>query len=65
MGYLNLKKSYQEVLDEASKAISGLSNYAGIVVAPKFQKKLKHIDQKLIFGLKVIHIRHVGWLILK
>ena len=26
-------KSYQEVLDEASKAISGLSNYAGIVLS--------------------------------
>ena len=37
-------KSYQEVLDEASKAISGLSNYAGIVIAPKFQKNLKHIE---------------------
>ena len=37
-------KSYQEVLNEASKAISGLSNYAGIVIAPKFQKKLKHIE---------------------
>ena len=37
-------KSYQEVLDEASKAISGLSNYAGIVIAPKFQKKLKHLE---------------------
>jgi len=37
-------KSYQEVLNEASKAISGLSNYAGIVIAPKFQKKLKHLE---------------------
>ena len=37
-------KSYQEVLDEASKAISGLSNYAGIVIAPKFQKNLKHLE---------------------
>ena len=27
--------SYQDVLDEASKMISGLSNHAGIVVAPK------------------------------
>ena len=27
-------KSYEEVLDIASKAISGLSNYAGIVIAP-------------------------------
>ena len=38
------EKSYQEVLDEASKVISGLSNYAGIVIAPKFQKKLKHLE---------------------
>ena len=37
-------KSYQEVLDEASKAISGLSNYAGIVIAPKYQKNLKHLE---------------------
>ena len=33
-------KSYEEVLDVASKAISGLSSYAGIVIAPKFQKNL-------------------------
>ena len=37
-------KSYQEVLAEASKAISGLSNYAGIVIAPKYQKNLKHLE---------------------
>ena len=37
-------KSYQEVLDEASKAISGLSNYAGIVIAPKYQNNLKHLE---------------------
>ena len=36
--------SFQEVLNEASKAISGLSNCAGIVVAPKFQNKIKHIE---------------------
>ena len=36
--------STQEVLDEASKTISGLSNCAGIVVAPKFQNKIKHIE---------------------
>ncbi len=34
-------KSYQEVLNEASRAISGLSNYAGIVIAPKISKKFK------------------------
>ncbi|MBT3901334.1 MAG: heat-inducible transcriptional repressor HrcA [Pelagibacteraceae bacterium] len=37
-------KSYQEVLDEASRSISGLSNYAGIVIAPKYQKNLKHLE---------------------
>ncbi len=37
-------KSYEEVLDVASRAISGLSSYAGIVIAPKFQKNLKHVE---------------------
>ena len=37
-------KSYEEVLDVASKAISGLSSYAGIVIAPKFQKNIKHVE---------------------
>jgi len=41
---LSKGKSYQEVLDEASKTISGLSSYAGIVIAPKFQKKIKHLE---------------------
>ena len=36
--------SYSEVLQKASKALSGLSNCAGLVVAPKFQNKVKHID---------------------
>ena len=36
--------SFQDVLNEASKTISGLSNCAGIVVAPKFQNKIKHIE---------------------
>ena len=36
--------SFQETLDKASKTISGLSNYAGIVVAPKFQNNIKHIE---------------------
>ena len=36
--------SFQEVLDDASKLISGLSNHAGIVVAPKYQNNIKHID---------------------
>ena len=37
-------KTYQQVLDEASRAISGLSNYAGIVIAPKYQKNIKHLE---------------------
>ena len=36
--------SFQNVLDKASKMISGLSNHAGIVVAPKFQNNIKHIE---------------------
>ena len=36
--------SFQEVLDDASKLISGLSKHAGIVVAPKYQNKIKHIE---------------------
>ena len=36
--------SFQDVLDEASKMISGLSNHAGIVVAPKYQNNIKHIE---------------------
>ena len=36
--------SFQDVLDDASKLISGLSNHAGIVVAPKYQNNIKHIE---------------------
>ncbi|SVC55515.1 uncharacterized protein METZ01_LOCUS308369, partial [marine metagenome] len=36
--------SFQDVLEEASKMISGLSNHAGIVVAPKYQNNIKHIE---------------------
>jgi len=36
--------SFEETLNKASKMISGLSSYAGIVVAPKFQHKIKHIE---------------------
>ena len=36
--------SFQDVLEEASKLISGLSSHAGIVVAPKYQNKIKHIE---------------------
>jgi heat-inducible transcriptional repressor len=37
-------KSVEDVLDEASKMMSGLSQAAGFVVAPKFEAALKHIE---------------------
>ncbi|MDO8290738.1 MAG: heat-inducible transcriptional repressor HrcA [Parvibaculum sp.] len=37
-------KSVEDVLDEASKMLSGLSHAAGFVVAPKFDAALKHIE---------------------
>jgi len=49
-------KSYQEVLNEASKAISGLSNYAGIVIAPKYQKNLKHLEFIRLNQLQIMSI---------
>ena len=49
-------KSYQEVLNEASKAISGLSNYAGIVIAPKYQKNLKHLEFIRLNKLQIMSI---------
>ena len=36
--------SFQDVLDDASKLISGLSSHAGIVVAPKYQNDIKHME---------------------
>jgi len=41
---LSKGNSFQEVLNEASKLISGLSSYAGIVLAPKYQNNIKHIE---------------------
>ena len=41
--------SFQEVLNQASKAISGLSNCAGIVIAPKFQNKCSHGYEAILF----------------
>ncbi len=41
---LSNDSSFQDVLDKASKMISGLSNHAGLVVAPKFQNNIKHIE---------------------
>ena len=37
-------ESFGQVLDRASIALSGLSNCAGLVVAPKYQNKIKQID---------------------
>ena len=37
-------KTYNEVLEEASTALSGLSRCAGLVVAPKKDRALKHIE---------------------
>jgi len=48
--------SFQEVLNEASKTISGLSNCAGIVVAPKFQNKIKHIEFIKLNSNKIMSI---------
>tara|TARA_Y100001970_G_C14178503_1_gene828455 strand:+ start:439 stop:1485 length:1047 start_codon:yes stop_codon:yes gene_type:complete len=36
--------SFQDILDKASQTIAGLSNCASIVVAPKFQNRIKHIE---------------------
>ena len=36
--------SFEDVLNEASKTLSGLSKCAGFVVAPKYQNKIKHIE---------------------
>lgn len=37
-------KSVEDVLDEASKLLSGLSHAAGFVVAPTYEAALKHIE---------------------
>src|SRR5690606_18499411 len=36
--------SLPEVLEQASEMLSGLSNCAGIVVAPKSERPLKHLE---------------------
>ena len=48
--------SFEEVLNEASKTISGLSSCAGIVVAPKFQNKIKHIEFIKINANQIISV---------
>jgi len=37
-------KSVEDVLDEASKLLSGLSHAAGFVVAPTYEAALKHVE---------------------
>ena len=48
--------SFQDVLDDASKLISGLSNHAGIVVAPKYQSNIKHIEFIRLNAIQVMSI---------
>ena len=36
--------SFQDILDKASRTLSGLSKCACFVVAPKYQNKIKHIE---------------------
>jgi heat-inducible transcriptional repressor len=38
------ERTLNQVLEEASSLLSGLSNYAGLVVAPKREAPLKHIE---------------------
>ena len=48
--------SFQDVLNKASKLISGLSNHAGIVVSPKYQNNIKHIEFIRINSSQVMSI---------
>ena len=48
--------SFQDVLDDASKLISGLSNHAGIVVAPKYQNNITHIEFIRLNEIQVMSI---------
>jgi heat-inducible transcriptional repressor len=40
----NRNRRYEDVLGEASTMLSGLSQCAGVVMSPKFNSKLKHIE---------------------
>ncbi len=40
----NRNRRFEDVLGEASTMLSGLSHCAGIVMSPKFNSKLKHIE---------------------
>src|SRR5690606_39453538 len=37
-------RGFQEVLTEATTALSGLSGHAGLVVAPKADEPLRHVE---------------------
>lgn len=41
---LGSNRNVEDVLDEATRMLSGLSHAAGFVVAPKFEAALKHIE---------------------
>jgi heat-inducible transcriptional repressor len=40
----NRPRRFEEVLGEASTLLSGLSHYAGVVMAPKLNQRLRHIE---------------------
>jgi heat-inducible transcriptional repressor len=40
----NRQRRFQDVLGEASTLLSGLSHYAGVVMSPKMNGRLKHIE---------------------
>jgi len=48
--------SFQDVLDEASKLMSDLSKHVGIVVAPKHQINIKHIEFIRLSAVQVMSI---------
>jgi heat-inducible transcriptional repressor len=41
-------KSFQELLTQTSMALSGLSSYAGLVLAPKSDRPLRHVEFVLL-----------------
>lgn len=48
--------SFEDILNKASQTLSGLSNCAGLVMAPKFQSKIKHIEFIRLNASKVMSI---------
>lgn len=49
-------KSFNDVLEEATSALSGLSKCAGIVMSPKSDAPLKHVEFVLIAPLRALLI---------